>query len=545
LLTEQENAEAVIDAGQLVLRSPVLNKAVDDAAGQNLVLYFEGSKLFARCLAQWWSDEVFDDLNSQLSLRLTSYDLPPATTTLVDTPSLVASIRSRFAEVDPDLFAVQATRFLDGPHVLERLLDHLMELRAVEAPNFITVAKGLSDQLQSLLVDSRSPVQIQQVVHSHVDLWARVQGRPMDFIDGGVARLVERPGIDQFAMRVGTYRVTPGETDPKTRERWSMFSRVLADLVEPSQRGGDTGPDRKRLQEAIRYTLETLVLLRSINGDEPPSYAFLHGPLVNQFVTYDEDEPYFLPDLLPEFLAEFGLTEDVVRAEVHDIPHDGGGQLLWNQFMAIYAAIIRRVLASATPAIGVVERGVGRPVTLAVLHTLNSRGLVEENFVKRFDGLLKRFAISDDLLFGCVLKQGEYITPVTIKKNPLNRAHDQWRLVVQQYGNPRATFIKPHDGTFPVRLELNATAAEQIHEVASVSYHTSRLLPHYAFPVGIDIVDKYAKVPDWMTRAVSTAGAAALLRKAVEEADDPVFISAVRRQLAGQPRDFFFRPTVT
>jgi hypothetical protein len=133
---------------------------------------------------------------------------------------------------------------------------------------------------------------------------------------------------------------------------------------------------------------------------------------------------------------------------------------------------------------------------------------------------------------------------VVIAKNPVNRAHDRWRLVVQQYGNPAATMIKLDDGTFPVRVERNNSATTQIDRVIAVVYHTARLLPRYAFPVGLDIVDKYAKVPDWISRAYSTAGAAALLRRAIEENDDPHFVSTVRRQLAGQPRDFFFRPGI-
>ena len=32
-------------------------------------------------------------------------------------------------------------------------------------------------------------------------------------------------------------------------------------------------------------------------------------------------------------------------------------------------------------------------------------------------------------------------------------------------------------------------------------YLYSRLLPNYGFPVGLDIADKFAHVPNWMTRA--------------------------------------------
>ncbi|MHB2029634.1 MAG: DNA double-strand break repair nuclease NurA, partial [Acidimicrobiales bacterium] len=491
--------------------------------------------------AQWWGAATFEELADQTQLRLDLYDLPPIGSATVDGEGVVESIRS-FAEArDPELFLVQARRFLDGPHILERLLDHLMQLRAIEAPNFITVAKGLTDELRGLLEDERSPIKIEKVKHSHVELWASVQGSTIAFIDGGVARYDGFPGIDQFALRVGTYLVTPGDPDPDTREVWDMCPRVLADVV--NMQDSIDRPDPKRLQEAIRYVLEALVLMESLESEGAPRYAYLHGPLINQFVTYDEGTPYFLPKVLPEFLQDFGLDEVGIRSVVQDIPRDAEGHVMWDGFMAVYAAIIKRILESPVPAVGVVERTVSSVLLRTVFDVLVNRRVTSDAVAKKFKGLAKRYDVTDALLFGCLLKQGEYLTPVTIKKNPVNRAHDRWQPVVRQYGNPTATMLKPHDGTYPIRLELNQAAYSQADSVVNLTYHTARLLPRYAFPAGLDIVDKYVKIPDWMSRAVGRAGAAALMRRAIEESDDPRVLAQVRRVLAGQPRDFFYRPT--
>ena len=35
----------------------------------------------------------------------------------------------------------------------------------------------------------------------------------------------------------------------------------------------------------------------------------------------------------------------------------------------------------------------------------------------------------------------------------------------------------------------------------SRSFEYANLLPNYAFPIGLDIVDKYAAIPGWMTKA--------------------------------------------
>src|SRR5262249_17439923 len=58
--------------------------------------------------------------------------------------------------------------------------------------------------------------------------------------------------------------------------------------------------------------------------------------------------------------------------------------------------------------------------------------------------------------------------------------------------------------TEPVRLEVfSVLDRSQDGEVARRVYLYSRLLPRYGFPVGLDIVDKYAHVPAWLTSAYS------------------------------------------
>src|SRR5262249_37424424 len=42
---------------------------------------------------------------------------------------------------------------------------------------------------------------------------------------------------------------------------------------------------------------------------------------------------------------------------------------------------------------------------------------------------------------------------------------------------------------------------DHVVEAARRAYLYARLLPGYSFPVGLDIVDKYARVPDWLTTA--------------------------------------------
>lgn len=543
-MTDFDEVRLTVHDGDIYLSSKILAAIAQAPPSLEafLLLQFEGSTSVTRCVASWCPPTFFTDLEADTSLQLWTYDLPPNSTALVTESNVVTAIRRATSVTDPDLLSVQATRFLDGPHVLERLFDHLMELRSLEAPNFLTVVKGLSDMMRSLLEDERSPIKIMEVAHSHTSLWSSVQGRPISFVDGGIARFEGFPGFDQFVMRVGTYTVTPGVTDPNDREQFSMTSRVLADVIDPAQISEET--DRKRLQEAIRFCLELLVFARTLDAEATPTLSFLHGPLVNQFATYHSGKPYDLPTVSEEFLESVGIEASTLADAFERLPPpDASGRPRFLEFMVLYGYLSNQMLRAATPAVGVVERSPGRLVTYSVMDTLEDRGVMSTELKRRIDALLRQYGVTDDLLFGCVLKEREYLSPVTIRKIPQNRATPDWQPVVRQFLQPRATLLKPSDSTFPLRLELNYLAADLIEGNASIAYHTARLLPRYAFPVGLDIVDKYAKVPDWMSRAIGAAGSAALLKRALELTDDPRMIAAYRRQLIGRPRDFFFRPS--
>lgn len=512
----------------------------DSACG---LFYFEGSSTLARCVYYANGDQLLGQLQQQdPSARLVAYDLPPAQATVVDSTELVRALLSLAAKADPELFAPQAAHFLNGPHILDQLLAHLMELKVEEAPNFLTVAKGIADQLRGLLEVESSTIRVHKVRLSHSDTWAEVYGTTLSFADGGAARITALPGVEPAAMRVGTYSVIPGEISPEKREIFQMETRLIADMTSSRTASSDGETDRKRLQEATRYVLELLVALRQADSTPRPEAVFLHGPLVNQFVAYDDSDPNNLPGLNPEFLSQFAVDQEAVTSRVTGIPARPDDPR-WNQFMAVYGFLLRRLEELSTPVVGVVERSTGSHVVRSVLGRLKHDGVVGEAYVKQVEDLMTRYRVTDSFLFGCLLAEGEYLTPVQISKNNPRRAHDEWKEVVRGYLSPFATVLKPSEAMPPIRLELNSAAHERGEFVARITYHTSRLLPQYAFPVGLDIVDKYAKVPDWISKGISSTMAASVLRMAMREGDARVFAQA-RHFLAGEPRDFFFRPSV-
>jgi len=82
-------------------------------------------------------------------------------------------------------------------------------------------------------------------------------------------------------------------------------------------------------------------------------------------------------------------------------------------------------------------------------------------------------------------------------------------------------------------------------EAGRRSYLYSRLLPGYGFPVGLDVADKYAKVPAWMTngygKLIRWQLGVSLQRGEISDAEmRRILVQAIYLT----HRDWLFRPTI-
>lgn len=501
----------------------------------------------ARAIVYLVENGFFSTLNDRdPELRLFAFDLPPVESTIIDAPQLVESIGKELRGRDPELFGTQAEVFLSAPHILIPLFSHVMALSSEDNLRFPTQLKKLADQFRALLEDPRCKrARIGKISRSHRETWESQRGKRIAFLDGGLARIASLPGTDPLALRVGVYSVRPGERDVEQRESWSLSPYVIGELTVPApQPKGSVRvhPDPKRLQEAARYVLEPLTALEYLRRQGDTSLLLTHGPLINQFLQYDEGEPNYLPCLKESFLAKHEITKATAEAALGQLPTVAGASL-WNQFMSVYGVVSKRLMDHKIPIMGVVERTAGSWLAEELLRSFVADGLIHDTYRKKVvDEVIERYDISDDFLFGCVLREGEFIYPCALKgKNLARRARPLWQDVAGQYPAPYASVLKTTETAFPFRVELNSTAAEGVEEVMRVLYHTARLLPRYAFPVGLDIVDKFAKIPDWIARGISSRITAAVLKRALQTGD-PAVVNQVRLFLARSPRDFFYRP---
>jgi hypothetical protein len=178
---------------------------------------------------------------------------------------------------------------------------------------------------------------------------------------------------------------------------------------------------------------------------------------------------------------------------------------------------------------GVVERGELREFSDKVLldrvfHGLRAKGNAGyfNEMYGRSDltsprALLDRLGYTDSLLLAMLLQPGQYSEPWEVDKyNNLRHGNivlsgeastervDFAALKPGSIGFPRVCgcYVHVSETTEPVRVEVfQELGADQVDAAARRAYLYARLLPGYGFPIGLDIVDKFAHVPAWLTDA--------------------------------------------
>ena len=88
-------------------------------------------------------------------------------------------------------------------------------------------------------------------------------------------------------------------------------------------------------------------------------------------------------------------------------------------------------------------------------------------------------------------------------------------------------YIKTTDHSSPIRIESLKSSTDFQKDFEYI-LATARLLPNYGFPVGLNIVDKFAKIPDWMSKASRRYYATHLLKQAIKSKDQNTISLAVK-----------------
>lgn len=443
-----------------------------------------------------------------------------------------------------------------SPHIMERMFKVAGDLSAPAQLRFIEIVEMLADQLRKVLLANGRIVTIPQ---SHKEFWPSLSGKPVGFIDGGLANL-SMLGSAPIAARVGGYLVTPGQSG-EDREHFTMLKHLIDELYDPGEGGvyDNSFPDIGALRDAARISIEAAGAVQMIRDYPKVQWVLVHGALVNPVSRYTD---IMEERLLSRFTGgkikhRFPNFSDSALAEL--LPGEPARNGRDRNFISVYLRQLQLLRDSAPIVCGVVEReATTSSVIRSVLDSLADHeiarllpvppGQWKKEFLAAIDPgddpESEGQRITDSLLFRCVLEPGEALKPVAVDRNELRRAPPAWRDdYIAHYPKPFLSYVQVSEWSAPIRLEMFEKDLGSFGQAAALVTHCSLLLPRYSFPVGLDIVDKFAKVPNWMTRPIATYTTVQALKRALDSGDTRSF-DALRRMLCGSGREWLLRPGI-
>lgn len=464
--------------------------------------------------------------------------------TPVATPLVVAPMPSPTRATAPRVRTIKEK--LRAPGIVDQMFKVASDLSAPAQLAFMETVEQLASQLRTILLHQGRIIKIEK---NHVALWRHVSGQPVGFVDGGMANLA-MIGAAPVAVRVGGYIVTPGDNTPE-REKFVVLKKLISELYAGLNGGVYDGafPDYGALRDAARISVEAAGGVHVLQEHQSLKWLFLHGALVNPVSRYtdvmrDGKPLHRFPNFSADALKELLPPSEPVRVGLNA------------NFVSVYLRQLQLLQETNAVVCGVVERESHTTsvitATIGSLHDPDIQPLLPmpaaewkrwflASIDPREDEHTEGPRITDPLLFRCLLEPGEALLPVPINRNDMRRAPQAWASTIIQYPQPAVSYLQPTEWTAPIRIELFEKDLARFQETATLILHCALLLPRYAFPVGLDIVDKFAKIPNWMSRPINTHTAVQALRGALDRGDTRLF-DALRRMLCGSEREWLLRP---
>ena len=107
------------------------------------------------------------------------------------------------------------------------------------------------------------------------------------------------------------------------------------------------------------------------------------------------------------------------------------------------------------------------------------------------DAILDATRYNDAVLLALALDRAEYLDWYPV--DPLSRIRDER---VALFPEVQTTFVRTTSSKYPMRIEApNSYGPPRLDEILGRAFDYAGLLPNYAFPIGLDIVDKFAAIP--------------------------------------------------
>ena len=384
--------------------------------------------------------------------------------------------------------------------------------------NFLDVSTQVALTVQKILEDADL---ITKLKYKGKDFWSENKCKTSCFVDGGVDK-TSIISSAPLSIRTGSYIVKPDAAD-KNREFFEESMVFLGDLYDPKNELYDFAEDDfdedqmlNKKKDGARIIFEAVTIVKHILLNRRFDYCFLHGPIeatvmpftVMGFPTFTK---FAVENMLPFY------NKNKLNAEAR-------------HFINVYLEALNSIKKSKFPIYGIVETSNSAPYIKNLLFNYKSKGTISEKDFKSTLATIKKYKITDSHLLEIILQSGQAIKPLEVKKQIKGfsvTSGSAWEDKMDSFPSVHIGYIKINDHSAPIRIESLNPSKNLIKDYEYI-LATARLLPNYGFPVGLNVVDKFAKIPNWMSKASRKYYATHLLKQAIRSKDQNTISLAVK-----------------
>ena len=394
--------------------------------------------------------------------------------------------------------------------------------------NFLNIITSVADIIKKICVSEKL---IFDVSYDGKKYWQQAKKYQAIFIDGGVYSSFLSSSAP-FAIRAKSYIVKPDEALHK-REVFEETVKFVGDLYDADTSLFDLSEDPyednqllTKKKDAARITFETAAIVRHIFEKQKFEYCFLHGPLQTPIMPFSGPEfPLFKKNVIKTILPFFKIDES---------------SDLDRHFINVYLSSINYIKKSKYPIFGIVERTGSTIYLRNLLFVAQRKGLISEADYDKTIGLIKRYKINDGNLFEIILKDCQALRPLEVQKQIPSKAWGEWQNQMDSFPKVFVSYLRTNKNQAPIRVE-SLSFPKKLAKDFEYILATSKLLPNYGFPAGLDIIDKAAKIPSWLGKTAKGYYLKYYLNLALQS-KDPTTITTALKAISDGDRKWKNRP---
>ncbi len=387
--------------------------------------------------------------------------------------------------------------------------------------NFMDITSKIAETIRRICNDEGL---IFDVSYEGKNYWLKGKNYEACFVDGGVYSSFASSSAP-FAIRAKSYIVKPNKSLLE-RERFEESIAYMGDLYDSKnsiyELNEDPYEDNQLLhkkKDAARIIFEIAAIVKHVFEKRQFDYCFLHGPLQTPVMPFSGPEfPLFKKNVVKNILPFFKFNQSSEN-ERH--------------FINVYLNALTYLSKAKFPIYGIVERTGSTIYLRNLLYRAVKKGTIAENDYDKMISTIKRYKINDGNLLELILSDCQALKPLEVEKQIPSKAWGEWEVQMNSFPKIFIGYLRTNENQSPIRIE-SLQCPNKIQEDYEYILATSKLLPNYGYPVGLDVVDKAAKIPAWLGRAAKGYYSKFYLDLAIESADKKTISSALKMLQGGR-----------